>query len=61
MTSRIEEMPLAVTIEKAARLLGISRNLAYKLVKEGKIPSLKMGQKRLLVPLAKLEKMLECE
>lgn len=55
----IEEKPLAVTIEKAGRLLGISRNLAYQMAKEGKIPTIKLGEKRLLVPMVKLEQMLE--
>lgn len=55
------EKPLAVTIEKAAHLLGISRNLAYQMAREGRITTVKMGERRLLVPLAKLEKMLNAE
>jgi len=56
---QIEEKPLAVTIEKAGQLLGISRNLAYQMAREGKIPTVKIGKKRLLVPMIKLKEMLE--
>lgn len=55
---QIDERPLAVTIEKAGQLLGISRNMAYQMAKEGKIATVKLGEKRLLVPMAKLEQML---
>ncbi len=53
------EKPLAVTIEKAGQLLGISRNLAYQLAKAGKIPTVKLGERRLLVPMKDLEKLLQ--
>lgn len=54
----LAEEPLAITIEKAGQLLGISRNLAYKMAKEGKIPIIKLGKRRLLVPVSKLESVL---
>ena len=49
---------LCVTVPEAAEMLGISRNFAYQLVKEGKLPSIRFG-KRILIPRAALEKMLE--
>lgn len=49
---------LCVTVPEAAKMLGISRNFAYQLVREGKLPSIRFG-KRILIPLAALEKMLE--
>lgn len=52
------DKPLAVTIEKAGQLLGISRNLAYQLAREGTIPTVKLGEKRLLVPMVALEELL---
>lgn len=52
------EKPLAVTIEQAGIMLGISRNLAYKMAKEGQIPTVKLGERRLLVPVNKLEELL---
>ena len=49
---------LCVTVPEAAEMLGISRNFAYQLVREGKLPSIRFG-KRILIPKAALEKMLE--
>ena len=49
---------LCVTVPEAAKMLGISRNFAYQLVREGKLPSVRFG-KRILIPIAALEKMLE--
>ena len=54
----LAEEQLAITIEKAGQLLGISRNFAYKMAKEGKIPTIKLGDRRLLVPVSKLESIL---
>ncbi len=48
---------LTVTIEETAVALGIGRNSAYAAAHTGEIPAIKVG-KRLLVPLAALEKML---
>jgi excisionase family DNA binding protein len=41
--------PLTVTVEQAAKLLGIGRSTAYELVHTGEIPSLRLGR-RILVP-----------
>ncbi len=49
---------LCLTVPEAAEMLGISRNFAYQLVKEGKLPVIKFG-KKLLIPRAALGKMLE--
>ena len=38
-----------LTVAEAGRLLGISRNLAYTLVAQGKLPTLRLGR-RLVVP-----------
>ena len=49
---------LCVTVPEAGEMLGMSRNFAYQLVREGKLPSIRFG-KRILIPKAALEKMLE--
>lgn len=49
--------PLCVSVETAAEMLGIGRSLAYRMAKEGSLPTVKMGR-RLLVPISKLEEML---
>ena len=46
-----------LTVEELAKELGISRNLAYRQVRAGKIYSIKCGD-RYLVPVKTLEKLL---
>ena len=46
-----------VNIAEAARLLGIGRQTAYLLARQGKLPALRLG-KRLVVPKVALEQML---
>jgi excisionase family DNA binding protein len=48
---------LTLTVEEAARLLGISRAFAYEAVNAGSIPSIRIGR-RILVPKAALERLL---
>ncbi len=42
------ETPIFVRPEGAARLLGISRMAVYQLLREGELPSLKMGRRRMI-------------
>jgi excisionase family DNA binding protein len=49
---------LTVTVEEAGELLGISRGLAYELVRRGELPSLHLGR-RIVVPLPRLRAMLD--
>jgi excisionase family DNA binding protein len=49
---------LTLTVEEAARALGINRNSAYEAARNGELPSIKIGR-RILVPRAALERMLE--
>ncbi|MBA7499455.1 hypothetical protein ES704_02199 [subsurface metagenome] len=51
------EAKLTLSVEEAAKVLGIGRNLCYDRVKTGEIPVIKIGR-RLLVPRAALEKLL---
>jgi excisionase family DNA binding protein len=48
---------LTVSVEKAAKLLGISRASAYTYVRAGALPSVRLGT-RLLVPKAALDRLL---
>ena len=50
------EERLTVTVEEAARMLGISRNSAFEAARRGDIPTLRIGR-RLLVPKAALERL----
>ncbi len=49
--------PLAVSVDEAARLLGLSRSSAYLAVQRGDIPSVAIGR-RILIPMKRLEEML---
>lgn len=46
-----------MTVDEAAEVLGISRNLAYELVHRGELPCLRLGR-RVVVPRAALERLL---
>ena len=46
-----------LTVEEAARELGIGRGLAYEAVRTGALPALRVGR-RLLVPVAALDRLL---
>ena len=48
---------LTVSVDEAAQLLGISRNLAYAMAQSGELPNIRAGYRR-LVPKAALEAML---
>lgn len=54
----MDEERLTVTVDQAARMLGISRGLAYQMVHEGKLPTLRFG-KRLVVPKWAIEHLLQ--
>jgi excisionase family DNA binding protein len=49
-----------LTVEEAARLIGIGRSAAYTACRTGEIPTIKIGR-RLVVPVAALERMLAGE
>ena len=52
-----EPEKLTLSVEEAARALGIGRGLAYEGVRTGAIPAVRIGN-RLLVPRIALEQML---
>lgn len=52
------EERLTLTVEEAARLLGISRSFAYEAVAAGELPSIRIGR-RVLIPRAALERLLD--
>lgn len=46
--------PLLISIEDAARLVGVGRDRAYEKVKSGEWPSELFGKRRRMIPRAKL-------
>lgn len=57
-TNLDETSRLCITVPEAASMMGICRNFAYELVREGKLPSIRLG-KRILIPRIALEEMLK--
>jgi excisionase family DNA binding protein len=47
-----------LTVEEAARVLGISRSSAYEAVRRGDLPTVKIGR-RYVVPRVALERLLD--
>jgi excisionase family DNA binding protein len=45
--------PLTISVQDAAKLLGISRGLAYEAARRGELPVIRLGR-RLLVPRQRL-------
>jgi excisionase family DNA binding protein len=54
MEATMRPQRLTMTVEEASEALGISRSLAYELVRQGEIPSLRLGR-RIVVPVRALE------
>lgn len=52
----MDEHRLTLSVEEAAQLLGISRGLAYVLVRRGELPRLRLGR-RIVVPRRALEEL----
>jgi excisionase family DNA binding protein len=50
---------LCLTVPEAAKMLGVCRNTAYEMAKMGQLPVIRCGQRRLLVPRAAFNKMLQ--
>jgi excisionase family DNA binding protein len=53
--------PPTISIEQAARYLGVSRAYGYSLAREGRLPTIKLGAKRVRVPALALLKLLGAE
>jgi len=52
-----DDLPPILTVEQTAKVLGISRGLAFAAVRAGDIPSIRIGR-RILVPRDRLRQML---
>ena len=50
---------LTVNVETAARMLGISKNLAYDLARRGELPgAIRLGHRRIVVSLSTIYRLL---
>jgi excisionase family DNA binding protein len=57
MALEVAELPLTISVERAAKLLGVSRSVAYRAAASGQLPTITFGR-RLLVPTSRLLEML---
>jgi excisionase family DNA binding protein len=57
MTLEVAELPPTISVEHAAKLLGVSRSSAYRAAANGQLPTISFGR-RLLVPTHRLLEML---
>jgi len=57
MTDKAER--LTMTIEEAGEALGISRATAYTLAKQGRLPVIKISDRRWIIPKRALESLLD--
>ena len=54
----METEKLTFNVDEAGKALGISRSLAYEMVRTGKLPVIRFG-KRMLIPRKAVQNMLE--
>jgi excisionase family DNA binding protein len=57
IAAELNELPPTITVERAARLLGLSRSAAYRAAATGQLPTLAFGRRR-VVPTFRLMQML---
>jgi excisionase family DNA binding protein len=55
--SDVTELPPTVTVEHAAKLLGMSRSAAYRAAARGELPTIAFGRRR-LIPTRRLLELL---
>lgn len=54
--------PPIISVERAAQYLGVSRAYAYAMAREGRLPAIKLGAKRVRVPSAGLLRLIsDCD
>lgn len=51
---------IAASIPESARIVGVSRSLIYKMLNEGRLPSVKIGRRR-VIPIEALRAFIEAQ
>lgn len=59
--SELDGLPLVLTVEEVAAVLRIGRSAAYQAVRDGSIPSVRIGGRSIRVPRHQLEALLGSE
>lgn len=50
-----------ISVERGGEYLGLSRAFAYQMARDGNLPTIKLGARRVRVPTAALLRMLDAE
>ncbi len=58
MADNISLVKLALSVEEARHMLGLSRSLMYEAIRNGQIPSIRI-RRRILIPRVALQRLLE--
>lgn len=61
MTSSVASSPIAVSVAEAARRVGISETMYRRLVRAGLAPHVRLGTRRIVVPLDALAEWINSE
>jgi excisionase family DNA binding protein len=57
----LDSFPEVLTVEEAGQVLGLSRWSAYQAAKTGRIPTVKLGKRKVVVPKEMLRRFLAGE
>ena len=53
--------PPTISVERAGKVLGVSRAYAYAMARDGRLPTIRLGAKRVRVSVVGLLRMLEAQ
>jgi len=56
--AELREEPSTISVERAGRYIGVSRSYSYQLVREGRLPTIRLGARRVRIPTAALLRIL---
>jgi excisionase family DNA binding protein len=54
-----DDLPVCLNVPDVAKYLGVSRSVAYKLVRQPGFPSIRVGEKRIVIPRDKFKEWIE--
>ena len=58
-TERNEVVPLAVSVADAAKMLGVSEQHLYRLIRKGTLRAVQIGQRRWVIPMIVINEIVE--
>ena len=58
MSGNNENKRLVVDVETCAQMLGISRATAYSLVRQGRLPAIRISDRRIIIPRRAIDELL---